>query len=176
MSTIQRGGPPILRRHVAEGVANRDGVGFVARYGFPGGAMRTVFVEEGQPAIFRTREAAENEARRVLVESLNRRELSNSRDTISEKMTANEFAAALAETGISPSAFADLWGTKPSNVMDWISGAKEVPFAMRWVLDLLEDEENREEAIRISTAHTRMKPEEVERRRRLAENKGGQDL
>ena len=165
----------MLREYVALAEPYHRGRGFVARYGYPGGLSRIVYSGQDQPAVFDTEAAAENEARRVLVESLNSRYRFGSKRDASSKMTGDEFAAELAETGIPLNDFATMWGTKQGTVHDWITGAKEVPFALRWVLRLLRRPGAIEEAQKIVAENTTVKPEWIKRQRQRAENQGDQE-
>jgi hypothetical protein len=171
---------PTLRRYVAEAVqvpfASQSPspplASWNARFGFPGGVVD--FVREGDaPAVYHDQETAENEARRVLVESLNSRMRFSDKREISSKMSGDEFAAELGETGIGPGDFAQMWGTKQGKVMDWITGAGEVPFALRWILPLLRRAGAIEEAQKIVAENISYKPDWIERQRVRAENEEG---
>lgn len=164
---------PILRRYVAEAVAAtlpQPGRGFHARFGFPGGVVD--FVRNGEaPALYTTARDAENDARLVLFEALNSRQRFGSKRELSSKMTGDEFAAELAETGIPLSDFAMMWGTKQETALAWIQGEKEVPFPLRWVLQLLRDPVAVERVQKIVESNVTYKPEWLERQRQRAENK-----
>lgn len=169
---------PILRRYVAEAkrLPSIDGVGvryFHAVFGFPGGRVDYVRDALDTPAVYPDHETAENEARRVLIEALNSRSRFNSKREISTKMTGDEFAAELAETGIPLTDFAQMWGTKQDRVVQWIQGEAEVPFPLRWVLKMLRRPEAVEQARSIVAENVSYKPAWLERRSRLVENEEG---
>lgn len=146
--------------------------GWHAEFGFPGGVV--AFVNDGdEPALYATQTDAENEARRVLVESLNARWSFREKRELSTKMTGDEFAADLAEVDIGPADFAMMWGTKQGKVMDWITGAAEVPFALRWILKLLRLPGAVDMAQKIVAENVTYKPEWLERKRQRAENEEG---
>lgn len=162
---------PRLRHYIAQGVKTSR-IGWLAEFGFPGGQVD--YVREGdKPAIYPTQEAAENEARRVLIESLNSRYAFRDKRELSTKMTGDEFAGALGDVRIPPGEFAMMWGTKQGTVMDWITGAKEVPFPVRWVLALFEKPGAIEFVQRIVAENVTYKPEWLERKRGRAENQEG---
>ena len=68
--------------------------------------------------------------------------------------SAEEFAAELAETGLQPGEWARLWGSKPDNVLAWLSGERDVPFPIRWVLPVLRIPGALATAVRITDDHT----------------------
>lgn len=157
-----------LRRYVAEALPAPGG-GYNARFGFPGGTVD--YVREGErPAVYADQATAESEARRVLVESLNARWSFREKREISTKMTGDEFAAELGEADIGPGDFAMMWGTKQGRIMDWITGAAEVPFPLRWILPLLRKPGAIDEAQAIVAENVTYKPAWIERKRERAEN------
>lgn len=176
----------ILRHFVAEAVAisatmtadygNGPEVepieAFNAQFGFPGGQVDFVY-EGDQPKVYGSEFAAETDARRVLVESLNARYSFRTKREFSSKMTGDEFAADLGELDIMPGDFAQMWGTKQGKVMDWITGAAEVPFALRWILKLLRRPGAIEEAQKIAAENLTYKPAWLERQRSRTENQEG---
>lgn len=160
----------VLRKYVARAVSTGHPIGFRAEFGFPGGVV--AFVLEGDaPEIYLSAEDAENEARRVLVESLNARHHFTSRNSISRKLTGDEFAHELGLTDIYPGEWATMWGTKQDRVMQQIEGVAEVPFAARWILPVLRSfPAALAMAQKIVEENTTMKPEWLERKRQAAEN------
>lgn len=164
---------PIWRTYVARAEENDRGRGFVGKYAFPGGSLRVVYAAgTNTPDTFATAEAAENEARRVLVESLNARYRdSASRNSVSRKLTGDEFAIELAAADITASEWAQMWGTKQDTVVAQIQGEKDVPFAARWILPVLRDSPRiLATAQNIVAENTTIKPEWIERKRKRVEN------
>ncbi|MBX3579890.1 MAG: hypothetical protein KF723_22030 [Rhizobiaceae bacterium] len=161
------------RTYVARAVENEAGKGWLAEFGYPGVPVDYVLDDE-QPAVYATKEAAELMALRVLRDSLNARKTFGDRREISRKLTGDEFAHELGLTDIFPSEWATMWGTKQDRVMQQIEGVQEVPFAARWILPVLRKFPGAlEYAQKIVAEHTSIKPEWLERRRQRVESEGG---
>jgi hypothetical protein len=133
---------------VAQAVDRGDGT-FNAIWASPG--LIPDYVYEGKdPEIFHHPELAEAKARKVMFDALNSRAPAARRayvpnqpgqrqDVTFEKMSAAEFAQALALAEITKPEMAFLWGTRPDRVDGWTVGKDNPPFPMWWVLHLLRD-------------------------------------
>lgn len=150
-------------RYVAEAIPTSGGK-FYARFAPPGLVPR--IVEDAfsrKPAEFETAREATAEARRVLFEALNSapRETSKSKLAAYAKLSGPEFAVLLAEVDISPTFLAFIMATNYQRVLDWISGAQDVPHTARVLLEIFK---HNPEALDIAEAVTRASASERMRR------------
>jgi DNA-binding transcriptional regulator YiaG len=94
----------------------------------------------GTPEVFTGQREAEAEARRVLFNMLNsgppRETATKDKLAAYEKLTGPEFAVLLSEIDVSPTWFAFIMATNYPRVMDWISGAQDVPHTARVLLEI----------------------------------------
>lgn len=137
------------------------GTKFRAAWAAPG--LLPDYVYDGDvPELFNTAEAAEAKAKDVLLSALNARAGTKVSRTgkpeISKRMTGSEFAVLLAEAGLEPSEFAQMWGTTSERVLSWIDDEQDVPFPIRWALHLLKRPEAMEQAVAIVEANVNYRP------------------
>lgn len=94
-----------------------------------------------RPTKYRTEAEALSAARSTLIGALNNRAETklerSSKPAVSKKMTGAQLAVALAEADISPTEFAQMWGTSVERLMSMMDDEQDVPFPMRWALELL---------------------------------------
>lgn len=126
------------RSFIAHAVPNpATGSGFIAEWAAPGMTPRTVLdTASGLPSEFQTEREAEAEARRVLFNVLNGGFRDKNKLAAYDKLTGPELAVLLAENDVSPTWFAFIMATNYARVMDWISGAQDVPHNARVLLEI----------------------------------------
>lgn len=129
------------KTYIAKAKPNPRGSGYVAQFAPPGLIPRIVEDSAtGRPSVFTTEREAETEARRVLFNMLTsgppRENVTKDRLAAYEKLTGAEFAVLLAENEISPTWFAFIMATNYQRVMDWISGAHDIPHTARVMLEI----------------------------------------
>jgi DNA-binding transcriptional regulator YiaG len=128
--------PKPARRFVAQAIP--FGSKFMAQWAAPG--MIPNYVDDGGSAkIYEEAGAAEDDARRILFEALNsgiHRDPSRSKLAAYEKMTGPELAVALADLDVSPTWFAFIMATNYQRVIDWMTGAQDIPHTVRVMIEI----------------------------------------
>lgn len=138
-------------RYIAKALP-RGGM-FVGQFAAPGLIPEYVVDRDGQVMRFRKQEDAELAAAQAMIRVLNSR---NSRASMVggyTRMTPAEFASALAESDITPSAFSLIYGVKPDRVLGWLDGVQDIPHAVRVLVELLRYEDIYKEAKAITDKH-----------------------
>ena len=120
---------------VAKAVPCQDG--FYAKFSAPGLIPRLVGYQQ-QPKVFATAEAAENAARLAAFEVANapRKTQRRGKDVRYTKLSGPDFAVLLAESGLSLTLFAYLYGTSPDRVQSWLDGVDGCPHPVRVLLEI----------------------------------------
>jgi DNA-binding transcriptional regulator YiaG len=129
------------KSYVANAIPNPNGDGYLAQFAPPGLIPRIVLNSaDNSPAVFSRERLAEAEARRVLFNMLNsgppRESVTKDKLAAYQKLTGPEFAILLAEIDVSPTWLAFIMATNYQRVMDWISGAQDVPHTARVILEI----------------------------------------
>lgn len=156
----------IAKSYVAKAVPNGHG-SYFAIWAAPGMRPDYIYAED-EPEVFSDEWQAEAKARQVLFEALNSRPaqrprayLPNTpgpqRDVLFKKMTAAEFAAGIAEAGVTVQELAFIWGTNPQRIDNMRKGIDAVPFPLRWILPLLANDEILSAAMDAAEAHTEIR-------------------
>lgn len=114
--------------------------GYIAQFSAPGLIPRYVARshEPDNPIVFDTAEEAENEARRAAFGILNkpRQTQRRGKDVRYQKLSGPEFAVLLAESGLSLTLFAHIYGTSVSRAQGWLDGADNAPHPARVLLEI----------------------------------------
>ena len=126
------------RRYIAEARQMETGVDrgwWLAYWAFPG--MIPTYVGGDLAVTFRTKAEADTVAKLALADALLSRFTTTDKPERYEHMPAAEFAADLRDAGLTPTAFARLFGTTQAKVVtDWIGGLKPIPHSARVLLSL----------------------------------------
>ncbi len=110
--------------------------GFLAYWAYPGIPPRPALDDDGQPIGFKTERAAFLHAAVELHKQLNERTWITGKPERYEHLTGPQLAIKLRDAGLTPTAFARIYGTAQARVMDWIDGVREPPHPVRVLLDL----------------------------------------
>lgn len=128
------------KTYVANAIPRDDG--YLAQFSAPGLIPRYVsHAHNNDPIVYDTEEDAKNAARDAMMRILNapRRTQVRGKNARYEKMTGPEFAVALAESGLSLTLFAFIFGTSVDRAQQWIDGVDNVPHPARVLLALFRD-------------------------------------
>ena len=128
------------RRFIAEGreLRDYDQAFWGAYWAFPGMIPAWVTDQaDNLPLVFEHRQDAALAAKVALANALLRRLTDTDKPERYQFMAAAAFAADLREAGLTPTAFARLYGTTQETVVtDWIGGLKPIPHPARVLLSL----------------------------------------
>lgn len=113
-----------------------NGVSWRGVFAAPGLDLSMVCRRDGSPQDFQTSDSALAAAGQALCEGMNRRPVRRDIGGYA-RLTANEFANALADLSLPPSLFADLTGSQNRRVMSWLAGGEDIPHNVRVILALL---------------------------------------
>jgi DNA-binding transcriptional regulator YiaG len=109
--------------------------GFLGEYAFPG--VRPYYVSDrGQPTVHGSEAEALTSAAIALTNALNNRPRQRGKPERYTKLTGPEFAALLSETGITPTFFAELYGTSSARIVEWMDSVTDVPHPVRLLLEI----------------------------------------
>jgi DNA-binding transcriptional regulator YiaG len=124
------------RHYIAKAVPCDNG--FHARFSAPGLYPRLVARPHSEPTIFEYEAEAEIAAMTALFGILNapRETQSRGKDMRYQKLSGPEFAVLLAESGLSLTLFAYLYGTSPDRAQSWIDGVDSAPHPARILLEI----------------------------------------
>jgi DNA-binding transcriptional regulator YiaG len=121
--------------------AIKAGGGFVAQFALPG-LIPDIVRQHRNPVVFATEEKAIAAANQAVVSMLQRRLVDSRKPAETRKITPAEFAILLAEANITPTWFAELFGTTQERVIGWIDGVQDVPHAAYLLVCLMKDQKN----------------------------------
>lgn len=121
-------------RPIAKALARRDK--FAAQFALPGLVPATV-QKDGQTMLFDTETEAENAAHRALFSLLTSRTVDRRWRNDYEVLSPAEFARYLAAAEITPTYFAEIYGTKQSRVMQWLDGEADIPHSAHVLVRLM---------------------------------------
>jgi DNA-binding transcriptional regulator YiaG len=109
--------------------------GFLAEYAFPG--VRAFYVSDrGQPTVHGSETEAMASAAIALANALNNRPRQRGKPERYTKLTGAEFAVLLAEAGLTPTFFAEIYGTSSGRIVEWMDDVTDVPHPVRLLLEL----------------------------------------
>ena len=128
------------RRHIAQAVIFEDK--YLGQFAFPG--MIPDYVRyKGEPARFMSTANAITAAKITLAEALMARYVSGDKPERYRFIDGAEFAAELHAAGITPTLFAEVYGTTPDRVVtDWIDGTRDIPHPARVLVGLFKTHPN----------------------------------
>ncbi len=117
------------RSFVARAIPSEHIGEYFAQWAAPGMVPRLLADHGGENSVFYSAEAAEAEARRVMFDALNSggARTDTNKQAIYKKLTGPEFAVLMSHANVSPTWFAYIMATKPQQVIDWMTGGREVP-------------------------------------------------
>lgn len=112
--------------------------GYIAQFSAPGLIPRYVGMNQDDPKVFATAEDAEEAARKAAFAVANkpRQTQRRGKDVRYEKLSGPDFAVLLAESGLSLTLFAYIYGSSVDRVQGWIDGADNAPHPARVLLEI----------------------------------------
>jgi DNA-binding transcriptional regulator YiaG len=116
--------------------ALKMGGGYVAQFALPG-LLPDVVSEGGHPKVFYSEDKAVAAANETVVKLLQSRLIDSRRPQETKRITAAEFAVLLAEADITPTWFAEIYGTSQEKVIKWLDGQDDVPHAAYLLVTLM---------------------------------------
>lgn len=114
-----------------------NGRGFVGLYEIPGKDVQYARKDDGAVEIFDTEEDAIASAGQDLCKAMNARTRSSTNDHGHHLMGGADLAVALKELQMSPTKFAEMVGTEPRRVLDWIDGKLPITRPVNLLVRLL---------------------------------------
>lgn len=134
-------------RPIAKGLPARGK--FYAQYALPG--LVPVLVMDGTtPAEYMSEAQARVAALEALFELLTRRLVDTRWRNNHEVCAPAEFARLLGQADVTPTYFAELYGTTQARVMQWLDGAADIPHAAYVMVNLLSIEAAYEMAAKLA--------------------------
>jgi DNA-binding transcriptional regulator YiaG len=124
----------IARRYSIRAV-QLPGGGWLGEYGFPG--VRPFYVSDaGKPTVHGSETEALASAAVSLMNALNNRPRNKGKPERYTKLTGPQLAVLLSESGLTPTFFAELYGTSSGRLVEWMDETADVPHPVRLLLEI----------------------------------------
>lgn len=137
-------------RPIAKALPHPSKKGFAAQFAVPGQVPQYVVDNDGKVRQFESDRSAEVVALRVLQAIMDSRNNNPRRAGLYNRMTGAQLAAALDESELTPTEFAEIYGVPHERILKWIAGEQDIPHSAHVLVKLLAYEENFTEAREIT--------------------------